>query len=149
MKTSPMIALVLAAAMLTSACDNFYSEWTDAPTGKMVKSEKIDNPGSMEFNFASGMILGWQGPSGCVLREEYRETPREEAVPLVVEDIREHEALHGEKFLYGFLTAYSARFCNEESVQTMAQKYKWLENGLAMMSGEAPASSKALKRVSQ
>ena len=143
MKSSPLIVLALAAALSTSACDNFYSEWTNAPTGKMVGSKKIDNPHSMEFNFASGMILGWQGPSGCVLRDEYRDTSREEAVPLVIEDIREHDALHDQKFLHGFLTAYSARFCDDNSIEKMAKTFKWLENGLALMSGVALESSSA------
>ena len=149
MKSSSLIVLSLAAAMLLSGCDNFVEKWTEAPTGKMVESERIDDPRSMEFNFASGMILGWQGPSGCKIREEYRDTPREEAVPLVVEDIRNHDGLHGQKFLHGFLTAYTARFCDDDSTAKMAGQYKWLESGLAMMEGGAAESKKALRRVSQ
>ena len=149
MKSSLFIVPALALAVLASACDNIYSEWTEAPTGKMVKSEKIDDPRSMEFHFASGMILGWQGPSGCVVREEYKDTPREKAVPLVVADIRDNEALHDEKFLHGFLTAYSKRFCDDTSLQKIAGQYQWVENGLAMMSGDADASRKALRKVSQ
>ena len=92
MKRTGWIVGVLAASLAIAACDETDPQWVETPTGKMLASQKFEDPGSAGFNLASGMILGWQGPSGCKLKAEFKDLKREEMVRQAIEALRTNQA---------------------------------------------------------